>query len=105
MFTIRTVRQGDRIAVWDQNGRVSYVDGPRRLLLFRKTAMPLPLYSAGADEYLAIEFKDGHCEHLRGPASVWHDPVEHQSVEIKQALPLDSHEAIDTGKQKEKIDE
>ena len=94
MFTIRTVKQGERVAIWDLRGRVNYIDGPRRLLLFRKTVQPLQLYSAGADEYLAIEFKDGHRDHLRGPASVWYDPVGHQSVEVNQALPLDSHEAI-----------
>lgn len=94
MLSIRTVRQGDRIAVWDQTGRVNYVDGPRRLILFRKTIQALQHFSAGADEYLAIEFADGHSEHRRGPASVWYDPVKHASVEIKQALPLDSHEAI-----------
>ena len=94
MFAIRTIRQGDRIAIWDQRGRVDYVDGPRRLLLIRKTVQPLKRYSVGADQYLAIEFADGHCEHLRGPAAIWFDPVEHKSVEVKQALPLDSHEAI-----------
>ncbi len=94
MFAIRTVRQGDRIAVWDQRGRVVHVDGPRRLLLIRKTVQPLQRYSAGADQYLAVEFADGHSEHLRGPAAAWYDPVEHKSIEVKQALPLDSHEAI-----------
>ena len=94
MFSIRTVRQGDRVAVWDQRGRVKHVDGPRRLILFRKTVQTLKLFSAGANEYLAIEFTDGHAEHRRGPAAVWYDPVQHASVEIKEALPLDSHEAI-----------
>ena len=94
MFSIRTVRQGDRIAVWDHKGRVNLVDGPRRLILFRKTIEPLAHYCAAADEYLAIEFADGHAEHLRGPASIWFDPVRHVSIEIQQALPLDSHEAV-----------
>ena len=66
----------------------------RRLFLFRKAVQKLKHFSAGADEYLAIDFADGHSEHLRGPTSVWYDPVEHLSVEIKKALPLDSHEAI-----------
>ncbi|MCA9427917.1 MAG: hypothetical protein KC994_22750 [Candidatus Omnitrophica bacterium] len=94
MFSIRTIRQGDRTAIWDKNGRVSYVDGPQRLFLFRKTVQELKHFSAGANEYLAIEFADGHSEHRRGPASVWQDPVEHESVEVKRALPLDSHEAV-----------
>jgi len=94
MFSIRTVREGNRIAVWSRNGRVNIVDGPRRLLMFRKTVQKLKHFSAGADEYLAIEYTDGHAEHLRGPKSVWFDPVRHSSIEIKRALPLDSHEAI-----------
>jgi len=94
MFVIRTVRQGERIAVWDVQGRVRYVDGPRRLFLFRKTIQKVPRFSACADEYLAINFADGHAEHLRGPTAVWLDLVNHQSVEVKSALPLDSHEAI-----------
>lgn len=94
MFAIHTVHQGDRIAVWDLQGRVRYVDGPRRLFLFRRTVQHLTQYSAGADQYLAIEYTDGHSEHLRGPTSIWYDPVEHQEIEVKSALPLDSHEAI-----------
>jgi len=94
MFSIRTVRQGNRVAVWDLKGRVKIIDGPSRLILFRKTLQELQKYSAGADEYLAINFVDGHSEHVRGPASVWHDPVIHSSIETNKALPLDSHEAI-----------
>ncbi|QDT43609.1 hypothetical protein Pan241w_37110 [Gimesia alba] len=94
MITIKTVRQGDRVAVWNVKGQVAYVDGPRRLILFRKTIEPLRQYCAGADQYLSIEFTDGHCEHLRGPVSAWYDPVNHLSIDIKDALELDSHEAI-----------
>jgi len=44
------------------------VDGPRRLLLLCKTIRSLARFSAHADQFLAIQFADGHCEHLRGPA-------------------------------------
>lgn len=94
MIRIKTVREGERVVVWDHKGRVDYVDGPRRLILFRKTIESLHQYSAGADQYLSIEFTDGHCEHLRGPISAWYDPVNHLSIEIKDSLELDSHEAI-----------
>ncbi|QDT28367.1 hypothetical protein [Gimesia panareensis] len=94
MISIKTVRQGERVAVWDYKGRVDYVDGPRRLILFRKSIEPLRQYCAGADQYLSIEFADGHCEHQRGPTSVWYDPVQHLSIDIKNSLELDSHEAI-----------
>ena len=94
MIGIKTVRQGERVAVWDFKGRVKYIDGPRRMILFRETIEPLMQYSAGADEYLSIEFVDGHCEHQRGPTSVWFDPVKHLSIKVIDSLELDSHEAI-----------
>ncbi len=94
MIGIKTVRQGERVAVWDFKGRVEYIDGPRRMILFRKTIESLRQYSAGADEYLSIEFVDGHCEHQRGPTSVWYDPVEHLAIKVMDSLELDSHEAI-----------
>lgn len=94
MIGIKTVRQGERVAVWDFKGRVEYIDGPRRMILFRKTIESLRQYSAGANEYLSIEFVDGHCEHQRGPTSVWYDPVEHLAIKVMDSLELDSHEAI-----------
>lgn len=94
MIRIQTIREGERVAVWDHKGQVEYIDGPRRLVLFRKTIEPLQQFCAGADEYLAIEFTDGHLEHRRGPASAWYDPVNHLSIEIKESMQLDSHQAI-----------
>ena len=44
MISIKTVRQGERVAIWDYKGRVDYVDGPRRLILFRKSIEPLRQY-------------------------------------------------------------
>ncbi len=94
MFQLKTIRQGERVAIWDKQGRVRYVDGPRRLLLWNKKIQPLKRYSAHADQFLAIQFTDGHCEHLLGPSAVWFDPVEHQTIDVKEALHLDSNEAI-----------
>ncbi len=94
MLQVRTLRQGDRVAVWDKAGRVRCVDGPRRLYLFRKTIELLTRYSASADQYLAIRFADGHREHVRGPVSVWFNPVDHITIDVEQAVHLDSHEAI-----------
>jgi len=94
MIGLRTIQQGQRVAVWDVGGRVRYVDGPKRLLLFRQTVQPLMRYSATAEQYVAVEYTDGHCEHHRGPAAVWYDPVEHRDIRIEQALMIDSHEAV-----------
>jgi hypothetical protein len=94
MFGYRTVRQGERVAVWDYRGRLRIVDGPRRMLLWRETVQPLPRFTAAADEYLVVDFQDGHSEHVRGPAAVWLDPVAHKKVRTEAALPVDANEAI-----------
>jgi len=56
MLRLKTIRQGGRVAIWDEQGRVRFVDGPRRLLLFRKTVQPLHRFSAHADQYLSVQF-------------------------------------------------
>ena len=94
MIGLQTIRDGDRVAVWSKNGTVRVVDGPRRLWLFRRMVQPLNRYSAEANEYLAIRYRDGRAEHMRGPAEVWHDPVRHESVTVMPALPIDAHEAL-----------
>jgi len=91
---IRIVRQGKRVAVWDAQGHVELVDGPRRLVLWRQTVEELRQFAAAADQYLVLRFRDGHAEHLRGPAAVWFDPILHESVKVKQALSINAHEAV-----------
>lgn len=92
MFEV--IRQGQRVAVWDRAGSVNYVDGPRVLFKAGKTTEKLKQYRAHADQYLRIAYQDGHCEHRRGPTSIWFDPIEHFQISICDALALDSNEAI-----------
>src|SRR3954451_5376263 len=94
MFTFKTIRDGERVALWDRGGRLEFVSGPRRLLLYRRTVEPLARYAAGADQYLVIRFKDGHSQHLHGPAAVWFHPVEHQEIRVEPAVSLDANEAL-----------
>ena len=94
MIRIDTIRQGQRVAVWDKQGRVRLVDGPQRLLTFGCKIDTLPHYCAHADQYVVIQYIDGHCEHLPGPIDVWFDPVLHQAIYVKEALHLNSNEAI-----------
>ena len=94
MFKLITIRQGDRVAIWSPGGQVAYIDGPRRLFLWNQKVERLTRFTAEADQYLAVQYNNGHCDNIPGPASIWFDPVEHQGIEIKQALPIDSHEAV-----------
>ena len=94
MIGFKTIKQGNRMAIWDTQGQVRFIDGPKRMFLFRETIEALPRHSAEADEYLVVRFKDGHSEHLRGPVAAWFDPVQHESITVEKALSINAHEAL-----------
>lgn len=94
MAQFKTIRKGEKIAVWDLHGRVKIEEGPKRLFLVTETVQPLKRFTAKPDEYLVVAFKDGRRKHIRGPAVIWQDPVEHTDIEIKKAINIDSNEAI-----------
>lgn len=90
----KTILAGEYAALWDKEGGVTFVAGPKRVWLGGRRFESLPRYAAGPDQYLAIRFRDGHVQHLPGPAAVWHHPVEHEKVETRDAMVLDANEAI-----------
>lgn len=94
MIGFTTILQGERTAIWRLNGSVRYVDGPRRMFLFREHRQPLKRFAAEPGEFLIVRKKDGTTEHLPGPASIWFDPVIHMNVEIGEATKIDANEAL-----------
>src|ERR1044072_7556501 len=94
MIRLQTIHRGQRVAIWNKAGEIRFVDGPKRILLFREDVQPLQRFSAEAHQYLAVRFVDGRIEHLRGPAEIWFNPVEHQSIAVQEAIPVDAHEAL-----------
>ncbi|PHS02695.1 MAG: hypothetical protein COA78_20650 [Blastopirellula sp.] len=94
MINITTVQRGQRVAVWNYKGDVRFVDGPKRILLFRERIEKLLRFRAGAHQYLAVQFTDGRAEHIRGPVELWFDPIEHESVNVQLAETIDTNEAV-----------
>lgn len=94
MIKVKTVRVGERVAVWNKNGKMRVVDGPSRLFLMGETFESLKRFSAAPNEYLAITFRDGKKEHVKGPVSMWMDPVIHASIVSAPAITIEAHEAI-----------
>jgi len=85
MWGLVRIPEGQRFAVWSRlTGTCVQVDGPQRLWSFGSRVEPLPLYTAGPDEYLRIALRDGVVEFSKGPVSVWEDPLRHIRV---QTLP------------------
>ncbi len=94
MFQTRTIRQGQRVAVWDDRGHLELVDGPRRLWLWGRTVEDVTRYAAGNHQYLVVRYNDGRVEHMRGPAAVWRSPVEHENISLAEMIELDANEAL-----------
>ena len=94
MIGFITVRQGQRVAIWNRRGERQIVNGPRRMFLWTENLVPMALHAARPDQYLVVRYVDGRVEHVPGPAAVWLDPVEHAGIETKQAMSVSAHEAV-----------
>jgi hypothetical protein len=94
MIASYTIAQGQQVAVWDREGRRELVAGPKRIYTWHKRVEPLKAAVAGPTQYLVVRFKDGRAVHVPGPANVWLDPVDHESVAVANALVLDANEAV-----------
>ena len=89
-----TLRRGERVAVWNATGDVRFVEGPRRLVRYRESVKTLRRFRAEPQQYLEIKYQDGRIEHVRGPAEMWWNPVEHESVEVHPLVEIDANEAV-----------
>lgn len=94
LIGFRTIPDGERIALLDARGGLSLIDGPRRILLWRQTPLPLTRHTARQGEYLVVTHRDGRVEHLPGPISMWQHPVGHTAIEVAQAIAIGANEAV-----------
>jgi len=90
----RTVKQGECAAIWDDKGTCTLVVGPRRVWAFFSTIRFLTFHRAGKQEYIVVKYKDGRQENLPGPRTMFENPVEHDSVDVKSATQVNNSEAL-----------
>lgn len=90
MFGKRTIKDGEAVAIWNRLGVHRQVIGPRLTRLFFSTILFLDKRIAGPNEYLVVKLVDGTVNHLRGPVTLYENPVYHTSVEVKKAYSLTS---------------
>ena len=92
LFT--TLRPHERVALWNPNGTVRFVNGPRRLFTAGRRVQRLTRPVAGPDQYLAIEYRDGRVAHLPGPVALFEDPVRHDRVRPRDQITVAPDEAV-----------
>lgn len=94
MFGFKTIKEGERVAVWNSNGKMKIIDGPKKAFLINEQLEKMYLFTAQVDEYLVINFKDGKKEHIKGPDSVWFNPVIHQKIQIHKLINIEENEVM-----------
>ena len=90
----KTVRAGERAAVWSKNGSFRLVDGPQRVTLFRQKLEKLRQHTADQTQYLAVHKSTGVVEIHAGPCTLFFTPVEDSRIELKPANVIDASQAI-----------
>lgn len=87
-FGKRTVKDGEAVAIWNRYGEHREVIGPRLVRLFFSTIRFLDRKTAGPKEYLRVVLTNGTVEHIRGPVTLYENPVLHTSITIMQSITL-----------------
>jgi len=68
--------------------------GPCFTRIFMTDVTFLDRHIAHQNEYLVVKFKNGRKEHIRGPHSIFCDPVVHQSISVEKALELSDGQVL-----------
>ena len=90
----RRVKDGECAAIWNRKGEVRNVVGPKLVRVFLSDVRFLDRFVANQNQYLVVCFRDGRKEHVRGPSALFLDPVVHKSVEVKEAISLNTQECL-----------
>lgn len=89
-----TIAEGKRVLAHRANGKISILNGPRRVWKGFTRFEPMKHFVAHPAQYLSIRFHDGREETVVGPTQFWLDPREHESVEVHECLDLAAKEAV-----------
>eukprot|EP00511_Aplanochytrium_stocchinoi_P010213 CAMPEP_0204872652 /NCGR_PEP_ID=MMETSP1348-20121228/38434_1 /ASSEMBLY_ACC=CAM_ASM_000700 /TAXON_ID=215587 /ORGANISM="Aplanochytrium stocchinoi, Strain GSBS06" /LENGTH=479 /DNA_ID=CAMNT_0052027559 /DNA_START=151 /DNA_END=1590 /DNA_ORIENTATION=- len=89
-----TIKDGEAFNIWDSKGKLKVVHGPKHLRPFYSEVEMCHKYVCGPGKYLKIQHKDGRMEHLRGPQMTWFDELNHETIEVRDAIKLEANEAI-----------
>jgi len=90
----KTVRAGERAAIWSTNGTCKIVDGPARVMLVNQKMTMCRNYFASESQYLEVRKKAGPVQIIHGPCSLFQDPIHDDSIAVRNATMVDASEAL-----------
>jgi len=94
LFGFKTVDDGEQVLVRNHQGKAKVVSGPSRITLWRSTIQNLYPYFAKEGQYLEVNQKNGPRQCITGPAHMFLNPIEHESISVKDAILVSANEAL-----------
>eukprot|EP01090_Pellita_catalonica_P004514 TRINITY_DN14338_c0_g1_i1.p1 TRINITY_DN14338_c0_g1~~TRINITY_DN14338_c0_g1_i1.p1 ORF type:complete len:471 (-),score=87.93 TRINITY_DN14338_c0_g1_i1:4-1386(-) len=89
-----TIPEGETIALKNSSGELSLLEGPRSCFLINESYAILPRYVADSTEYVAIQYRDGTQENIKGPCVSVFNPKTHQSLNVQKSIVVEDGYAI-----------
>lgn len=90
----KTVREGEQAIILNHLGEGRLIIGPSRVFLFRERLQKLKRFTASQFEYLIVTDSNGLVKHVLGPCEIFHNPLEHRSVKLAQAIKIDANHMV-----------
>lgn len=94
LFGLKTVHQGEQVLVRNHRGEARVVEGPSRLTLWRSRVERMESRFASEGEYLQVNQRAGPRLCIPGPAQLFLNPLEHESIYVKEGLLISANEAL-----------
>jgi len=94
LFGFKTIDAGEQALVRNHLGVAKVVAGPARVTLWRSKVEKLTLYYAGEGQYLEVNQRNGPRLCMSGPTQMYLNPIEHESIHIKEAILVSANEAL-----------
>merc|ERR1719430_2036963 len=94
VFGFKTIHAGEQVLVRNHLGEAKAVTGPARITLWRSKSEKLTLYYAGEGQYLEVNQRNGPRLCLTGPIQLYFNPIDHESIHIKDAILVSANEAL-----------
>merc|ERR1712110_240638 len=94
LFGFKTINSGEQALVRNHLGVAKLVEGPARVTLWRSTVEKLVANFAAEGEYLEINYKHGPRQCLAGPRLVFNNPVEMDSIHVRDSILVSANEAL-----------
>lgn len=89
-----TVEEGQQDLMTELNGTMHVLVGPCRVWRGWRRFERMTHHVAHPGEFLIVKHRDGHEEHVAGPADLWFDPRKHESITKQECLQIASKEAV-----------